>query len=34
MRGEKYVRNRVDLIYWLVEEKDKRNREERKVDYL
>jgi hypothetical protein len=29
MRREKYVRNRVDLIGCLVEEKDRRNRRER-----
>ena len=31
IRREKYVRNRVDLMYSLVEEKDKRNRRDRNV---
>jgi hypothetical protein len=34
MRREKYVRNRVDLIGCLVEEKEKRNEEDRSVDFF
>jgi len=34
MRREKKIRNRVDLIYGLVEEKDKRNRKERSVSFF
>jgi hypothetical protein len=34
MRREKKVRNRVDLRGCLIEEKDKRNREERSFDYI
>jgi len=33
MRREKNVRNWVDLMGCLVQEKDERNREERNVDY-
>jgi hypothetical protein len=31
---EKKVRNRVDLMYGLVQEKKRRNREERSVGYF
>jgi hypothetical protein len=31
LRREKYERNRVDLIYCLIQEKEKRNRRERDV---
>ena len=31
---EKEVRNRVDLIYCLVQERDERNKRERSVDYI
>ena len=34
MIRENYVRNRVDLMYCLVEERLKRNRRERSVDYF
>jgi hypothetical protein len=34
MRREKYVRNWVDWIVCLVEEKVKRNEEERSVDFF
>jgi len=34
MKREKMMRNRVDLMKCLVEERYKRNREERSVDYF
>jgi len=34
VKREKQVRNRVDLIGCLIQEKDRRDREERSVDYF
>jgi len=34
MKREKNVKNRVDFMGCLIQEKDKRNRGERNVDYI
>jgi len=34
MKRENYVKNKVDSMYGLIEERLKRNRRERSVDYF